>query len=60
MARVFAYLMSSDIPKLTDQGIFEDTSMTIKNALVATHAKNKNKTNIARSAFEIALNKLVN
>ncbi|MBK7130580.1 MAG: Glu/Leu/Phe/Val dehydrogenase [Crocinitomicaceae bacterium] len=60
MARVFAYLMSSDIPKLTDKGIFEDTSTTIKNALVATYAKNKNKTNIARSAFEIALNKLVN
>ena len=59
MARVFAYLMSSDLHKLTDQGIFEDTSNTIKTALVAAHAKNPNKTNIAKTAFEIALNKLI-
>ncbi len=59
MARVFAYLMSSDLHKLTDQGIFEDTSNIIKTALVAAHAKNPNKTNIAKTAFEIALNKLI-
>jgi glutamate dehydrogenase/leucine dehydrogenase len=60
MARVFAYLMSNDLPKLTDQGIFEDTSNIIKNALQESHAKNKAKTNIAKTAFEIALNKLIN
>lgn len=59
MARVFAYLMSSDLHKLTDQGIFEDTSNTIKTALIAAHAKNPSKTNIAKTAFEIALNKLI-
>ena len=60
MARVFAYLMSSDIPKLTDQGIFDDTSVTIKNALVDAHKKNSAKTKIAQTAFEIALHKLIN
>ncbi|MBI3133375.1 MAG: amino acid dehydrogenase [Bacteroidetes bacterium] len=60
MARVFAYLMSSDLPKLTDQGIFEDTSATIKNALINAHKKNNTKTHIAQTAFEIALDKLLN
>jgi len=60
MARVFAYLMSSDLPKITDQGIFEDTSATIKNALINSHKKNNAKTNIAQTAFEIALDKLIN
>ena len=59
MARVFAYLMSNDLDALTDKGIFEDTSDTIKNAMVATHEVNSDKTKIAKSAFEIALNKLV-
>lgn len=60
MARVFAYLMSSDLHKLTDKGIFEDTSATIKNALIDTHKINSSKTKIAQSSFEIALNKLLN
>lgn len=60
MARVFAYLMSSDLPKITDQGIFEDTSNTIKNALIESHKKNNSKVNIAKTAFEIALTKLLN
>ncbi len=59
MARVFAYLMSSDLHTLTDQGIFEDTSNTIKTALLSAHTKNPSKTNIAKTAFEIALNKLI-
>lgn len=59
MARVFAYLMSNDIKELTEKGIFEDTSKVIKEAMVAAHAKNPTKTNIAKTAFEIALNKLV-
>lgn len=59
MARVFAYLMSSDLDKLTDKNIFEDTSNTIKTALVAANRENPSKVNIAKTAFEIALNKLV-
>ncbi|UKN03216.1 amino acid dehydrogenase [Paracrocinitomix mangrovi] len=59
MARVFAYLMSNDLEELSDKGIFNDTSETIKKAMVDTHQKNNNKTKIAKTAFEIALNKLV-
>ncbi len=59
MARVFAYLMSNDLKEISDKGIFEDTSSTIENALKAAHAKNSNKTGIAKTAFEIALNQLV-
>ncbi len=58
MARVFAYLMQSDI-ELTDKAIFSDTSETIRKALVKSHAKNSSKTHIAKTAFEIALNQLV-
>ncbi len=59
MARVFAYLMSNDLKEISDKGIFEDTSSTIENALKAAHAKNSGKTEIAKTAFEIALNQLV-
>jgi glutamate dehydrogenase/leucine dehydrogenase len=59
MARVFAYLMSNDLKNITDEGIFGDTSETIKNALIAAQHKNVLKTGIAKSAFEIALNQLV-
>lgn len=59
MARVFAYLMSNDLKELTDQGIFEDTSKIIGDALKKAHAKNSSKTGIAKAAFEIALNQLV-
>jgi len=59
MARVFAYLMSSDLDELTDQGIFEDTSEIIKKALENTHLKNPQKTGVAKTAFEIALKQLV-
>ncbi len=59
MARVFAYLMSNDLKKITDQGIFEDTSATILLALQKAHQKNSAKTGIAKAAFEIALEQLV-
>jgi glutamate dehydrogenase/leucine dehydrogenase len=59
MARVFAYLMSSDLDKIEDKAIFEDTSNIIKKALVKSHAKNSSKTHIAKTAFEIALEQLV-
>jgi glutamate dehydrogenase/leucine dehydrogenase len=59
MARVFAYLMSNDLKNLTDDGIFQDTSTTIKNALIKTNTKNPSKTGLAKAAFEIALEQLV-
>lgn len=59
MARVFAYLMSNDLDEITDQGIFEDVSKTIYNALKATHEINNQKTLIAKTAFEIALKQLM-
>ncbi|MDG1913664.1 MAG: Glu/Leu/Phe/Val dehydrogenase dimerization domain-containing protein [Crocinitomix sp.] len=59
MARVFAYLMSSDLDELTDKNIFEDTSNTIKESLIAANKVNPSKVNIAKTAFETALNKLV-
>ena len=59
MARVFAYLMSNDLNELSDDAIFSDTSDTIYNALIDTHAKNPSKTGIAKTALEIALKQLV-
>ncbi len=59
MARVFAYLMSSDLEELTDKGIFEDTSSIIKKAMEATHNVNSGKMGIAKAAFEIALKQLI-
>lgn len=59
MARVFAYLMSNDLNKLEDAAIFDDTSKIIENALKKSFQANTNKTNIAKTAFEIALNQLV-
>ena len=59
MARVFAYLMSNDLKEISDNGIFEDTSSTIENALKATHSIDSGKTGIAKTAFEIALKQLV-
>jgi len=59
MARVFAYLMSYDLDELSDEGIFSDTSNIIKEAMVKAHEKNSAKTSIAKTAFEIALNKLI-
>ena len=59
MARVFAYLMSNDLVKIEDAQIFEDTSITIKNALLKTHEINKYDRGIAKAAFEIALLQLI-
>jgi glutamate dehydrogenase/leucine dehydrogenase len=59
MARVFAYLMSHAAVDMSDRAIFEDTSLTIRRALEATHAKNPSKTRLSATAFELALHKLV-
>ena len=60
MARVFAYLMSNDLPTImTDASIFEDTSNIIREAIQNTYNKDNSKTNISKTAFEIALKQLV-
>ena len=58
MARVFTYLMQDNV-EMTDKAIFSDTSDCIKNALIKSHSINNNKTNISKTAFEIALKQLV-
>jgi len=58
MARVFAYFMERKV-QMTDEAIFNDTSMTIKNAIQNTFDHNSDKKNISKTAFEIALKQLV-
>lgn len=58
MARVFAYLMQSDV-ELSDDAIFTDTSDIIRVALEKAHAVSSNRTKIAQTAFEIALKQLI-
>lgn len=60
MARVFAYLMSDAQVDMSDEGIFSDTSETIHRALQATHAKNGDFKMLSATAFEIALDCLMN
>ena len=45
--------------QMTDESIFNDTSMTIKNAIQNTYDNNSSKTNISKTAFEVALKQLV-
>ena len=59
MARVFAYLMGNDLSEITDNGVFMDTSNTIKKALENSYAVNNSKTRISKTAFEIALKQLI-
>ncbi|MAT89705.1 MAG: amino acid dehydrogenase [Flavobacteriaceae bacterium] len=58
MARVFAYFMERKV-QMTDEAIFNDTSMTIRNAIQNTFDNNSTKTNISKTAFEIALKQLI-
>ncbi|WP_424495150.1 Glu/Leu/Phe/Val dehydrogenase dimerization domain-containing protein [Salinimicrobium sp. GXAS 041] len=58
MARVFAYFMERRV-QMTDEAIFNDASITIKNAIQNTFDNNSSKTNISKTAFEIALKQLV-
>ncbi len=58
MARVFAYFMERRV-LMTDEAIFRDTSETIKKAIQRIFDKNNSKTNISRTAFEIAFKQLV-
>ena len=60
IARVFAYLMEARVAQpMQDKSIFDDTSNIIKNALIKTHEKSQNKTEICKTAFEIALKELL-
>ena len=58
MARVFAYLMNTN-STMTDTAIFEDTSSIIKKALKKVYEINSSKTDISKTALEIALKKLI-
>ncbi len=60
IARVFAYLMESRVKlPMQDEAIFNDTSETIRKALVKTFEKNNSKKEICKTAFEIALKQLI-
>ncbi len=58
MARVFAYFMERKV-QMTDEAIFKDTSETIKKAIENTYNTLQTKTNISKTAFEIALKQLI-
>lgn len=58
MARVFAYLMQPNVAT-TDRAIFSDVSQTIRKALYNVWERNPQNTNIANTALEIAIEKLM-
>lgn len=58
MARVFAYFMEGRVP-LDDKLIFEDTSKTIRKALLNIFKANKTTINLSKTGFEIALKQLI-
>jgi glutamate dehydrogenase/leucine dehydrogenase len=58
MARVFAYFMERKV-SMTDEGIFNDISITLKNAIQRTFEQNNDKKYISSHAFEIALKQLI-
>ncbi|MGY6561130.1 MAG: Glu/Leu/Phe/Val dehydrogenase dimerization domain-containing protein [Luteibaculaceae bacterium] len=58
MARVFAFLMEIQ-QEITDEAIFKDTSATIKKAIKELKDQNATGANLAKTAFTIALDKLM-
>ena len=58
MARVFAYFMERRV-QMTDEAIFNDTSVTIRNAIQNTFNNNSSRYQISATAFEIALKQLL-
>lgn len=58
MARVFAYFMERKV-QMTDEAIFNDTSDIIKKAIQNVYDKSPLKTEISKTAFEIALKQLI-
>lgn len=58
MARVFAYLMNSDVD-LADDAIFLDTSNAIEESIKSSYNKSSKITGIYQTSLELALNQLV-
>lgn len=58
MARVFAYFMERKV-QMTDEAIFNDTSITIKNAMQNVFDHSNDPKNISATAFEISLKQLL-
>lgn len=58
MARVFAYFMERRV-QMTDEAIFNDTSQTIRNAIMNTYEHNSGNRKISKTAFELALKQLI-
>ena len=58
MARVFAYFMERRVG-MDDDLIFNDTSDTIRKAILNIFRQRTSKTNISRTAFEIAIKQLL-
>ena len=58
MARAFGYLMS-DEAQLNDKAIFDDASQIIHDALEDVYKRNPGKTEITKTAYEIALAQLI-
>jgi glutamate dehydrogenase/leucine dehydrogenase len=58
MARIFAYFMERKV-QMTDEAIFNDTSNRIKQALEKVYNRNKSKTGMSATAYEIALEQLI-
>ena len=58
MARVFAYFMERRVG-MDDELIFNDTSETIRKAIFNIFKHDASKTNLSRTAFEIAIKQLI-
>ncbi|MCM4152078.1 amino acid dehydrogenase [Arenibacter sp. N53] len=58
MARVFAYFMEGRVA-MDDELIFNDTSNTIRSAILNIFNQNNTKVNLSKTGFEIALNQLI-
>ena len=58
MARVFAYFMERRV-SMDDENIFNDTSDTIRKAILNIFKQNASKKNLSKTAFEIALKQLI-
>lgn len=58
MARVFAYFMEKRV-SMEDEFIFNDTSDTIRKAILNIFKQNASKTDLSATAFEIALKQLI-
>jgi hypothetical protein len=58
MARLFAYFMERRVG-MDDELIFNDTSDTIRKAILNIFKENVTKKNMSKTAFEIALKQLI-